>query len=241
MLRFFEGFAFVMKAAAVATGLFLAFKLGAALMLMAAQMRTLTFATVLFNASALLIPIAIGAFAAALVLTGDEIVTFINHGDKADSFLGRLAKKFPLVGKAIELVLSPFKKLGTFLGQAVGFIVQLVTGADNLQEAFDNIDLVSGLKDQFKDIVKAWEEFKVGFGLAVDMGANAAGSAFDSASSVVGQTVSDAATSIDQSVRTVFNIDATRMDSGELNAAIDQRMGLKNSEAVQANSTGKAM
>ena len=156
LLRFFEGFAFVMKAAAVATGLFLAFKLGSGLMFMAAQMRGLTFATVLFNASALLIPIAIGAFAAALVLAGDEIVTFINHGDKADSFLGRLAKKFPLVGKALELVLSPFKKLGTFLGQAVGLIVQLVTGAGNLQEAFNNIDLVSGLKDQFKEILDSW-------------------------------------------------------------------------------------
>ena len=49
----------------------------------------------LFSAAALLVPIAIGLFAAALVLIGDEIVTFINHGDKADSFLGQAGKKIP--------------------------------------------------------------------------------------------------------------------------------------------------
>ena len=37
---------------------------------------------------------------------------------------------------------------------------------DNLQEAFNNIDLVSDLKDQFKDIVKArGMSFKMGFGV----------------------------------------------------------------------------
>ena len=203
LLRFFEGFAFVMKAAAVATGLFLAFKLGSVLIFMTGAMRGLTLATLMLNASVLLIPIAISAFAASLFLIGDEIVKFINYGDKADTFLGRFAKKFPIAGEAVKLMLEPVKLLGQFIGQAIGFIIELISGASDLQSAFNNIDLVSGLKGQFKSVIEAWESVKGGLGLAVDVGLSAAGPAFDSVSSL-DQSIRESISSVDQSVKNIF-------------------------------------
>ena len=265
LLRFFEGFAFVMKAAAVATGLFLAFKLGAALTGMMIAMRGLTFATLAFNASALLIPIAIGLFAASLVLIGDEIVTFINHGDKADTFLGRLAKKFPMVGKAIELILFPIKRLGNFLGESVGFIVQLIASGGDLQSAFDNLSIADGLKEQFKEILDSWNAFKGGASsffkenLGIDLfgdGDDLAGEAQSGAT--IGGAGGNYVPTLpeDMSMSNSFantgaipqmppnvtnvNVDATGMDRTELKATIDSMRGQDNADSMRANSTGKA-
>ena len=265
LLRFFEGFAFVMKAAAVATGLFLAFKLGAALTGMMIAMRGLTFATLAFNASALLIPIAIGLFAAALVLIGDEIVTFINHGDKADSFMGRLAKKFPLVGDAIELILFPIKRLGNFLGESVGFIVQLIASGGDLQSAFNNLSIADGLKQQFKEILDSWNAFKGGASsffkenLGIDLfggGDDLAGEAQNGAT--VGAAGGNYVPTLpeDMSLPNSFantgaipqmppnvtnvNVDATGMDRTELKATIDSYKGQDNADSARTNKTGMA-
>ncbi len=222
LLRFFEGFAFVMKAAAVATGLFLAFKLGAALTGMMVAMRGLTFATVLFNASALLIPIAIGLGIAALGIIAEDILTYIKNGEEAETMTGRLLDKFELIRDVVNGVAQAFKFLGTVIGESVG------SGVVKVDSLLEKIGAVSRSTQDGGGF-----DFSGFSGLAAQA-VQFSLSPINTVSQSVGESVAGA-------VSNYFNIDATGMDSGELNAAIDQRMGQKNSEAVQANSTGKAI
>ena len=222
LLRFFEGFAFVMKAAAVATGLFLAFKLGAALTGMMVAMRGLTFATLAFNASALLIPIAIGLGIAALGIIAEDILTYIKNGEEAETMTGRLLDKFELIRDVVNGVAQAFKFLGTVIGESVG------SGVVKVDSLLEKIGAVSRSTQDGGGF-----DFSGFSGLAAQA-VQFSLSPINTVSQSVGESVAGA-------VSNYFNIDATGMDSGELNAAIDQRMGQKNSEAVQANSTGKAI
>tara|TARA_R110002167_G_scaffold98927_3_gene259815 strand:- start:6766 stop:8208 length:1443 start_codon:yes stop_codon:yes gene_type:complete len=222
LLRFFEGFAFVMKAAAVATGLFLAFKLGAALTGMMVAMRGLTFATLAFNASALLIPIAIGLGIAALGIIAEDILTYIKNGEEAETMTGRLLDKFELIRDVVNGVAAAFKFLGTVIGESVG------SGVVKVDSLLEKIGAVSRSTQDGGGF-----DFSGFSGLAAQA-VQFSLSPINTVSQSVGESVAGA-------VSNYFNIDATGMDSGELNAAIDQRMGQKNSEAVQANSTGKAI
>lgn len=65
-------------------------------------------ATLILNATTLLIPLLIVAAGAAILLLIEDIIKFAEGGDSA---IGNLAKKFPLLGKAAEGLIFVFKKV----------------------------------------------------------------------------------------------------------------------------------
>lgn len=107
--------AIAMKALAAAAGLFIAYKIGASVIALTLAMKGFTAASFIarlaalaFNASLLIIPIAIGLAIAAIAVISEDLYTFIQGGD---SMIGRFIEKFPKLGAAISFVIDHLKNM----------------------------------------------------------------------------------------------------------------------------------
>ncbi len=221
LLRFFDGFAIAMKVAAAATGLFVAYKLGAVVLGISKAMKGATLATALFNAQALLIPIAIGLGIAALALIAQDFATYIKHGEDADTITGRLINRFGVIGKAVKGLSYVFKELGTFIGESIGWaVVETEKLANNMGKIFGANTL--GAEAQSGETVFRNSDF-----------------AIPSVPPNLSQADSFANTSAIPSVTNV-SIDAKGMSAPEVKNLIDVYSGQQNADSLKANSTGKA-
>lgn len=107
--------AVAMKALAVATGLFVAYKIGFYVIAATRALNAMTVATLASRAAVLGLwagmaigPIIIGTLIAAIALLSQDLYTFLNGGD---SLIGRFIDKFPTLGAAIKAVITQAKDM----------------------------------------------------------------------------------------------------------------------------------
>lgn len=144
---------FAIKLLTIAAGAWIAMRLVSHIMSLITVMKAFSAATMIANASAMLIPALIAAAIVAVGLLIDEIMTFINGGD---SFIGDLVDQFPLLGEVIYAVVDAFKFLGEvaattweLIGKAFEFIKGVVE---------DTLDMINSIGDAF---TKALDNFKL--------------------------------------------------------------------------------
>ena len=147
--------AIALKGLAVAAGLFMAYKLGAAVILAAKGVMILTTAfkaarigALLFNAAALAIPILIGLAVAAVALLADDLYTFFQGGE---SYIGDFVKQWPLLGEAIYGV-----------GDALQFAWKYAQDMFDLLYAIVTLDF-DGMGDAFGRVIENWKSMLSGF------------------------------------------------------------------------------
>ena len=161
--------------------------------------------------------------AAAIAAIAQDFLTYIQHGDEADTMTGRLINRFETIGKAVKGLSHLFRDLGVFIGESLGFAVT------ESQKLVDNVAKLLGPNT---------------LGLEAQGGDTLASSSIGSFVPDVPQNLSSANsfanTGAIPSITNNIQIDASGMDRNELNAAIDMRTGQNNADALKANSTGKA-
>lgn len=136
---------FAIKLLTIAAGAWIAMRLVSHVMSLIAVMKAFSAATMIANASAMLIPALIAAAIVAVGLLIDEIMTFIDGGD---SFIGDLVEQFPLLGEVIYAVVDAFKFLGKIANEVWDTIFQIIDAVKNfkLPESFTNaIDSIKNL------------------------------------------------------------------------------------------------
>lgn len=112
-----------------------------------------------FNARALMIPTIIFAVAAAIFLLIEDLVAFANG---AESQIGALAEKFPIVGKAAELIIGILKTLRDIAG---GLFTEGISSLDIMLSKFDK------LIKKFKDLPVLSQIIDLGYKLSgIQMG-----------------------------------------------------------------------
>jgi hypothetical protein len=251
LVVFFKGAAVALKGLAYAAGLFVAFKMGAAVILAAKGVMILTAAfkaarigALLMNAAVLAIPILIGLAVAALLLFGEDLYQFFNGGE---SMIGDFIAKWPLLGTAINGAADALKFLWGYATDVFDLLLAIVT-----------LDF-SGMGDAFGRVVDRWKSILSGFigwigsnlpdplknafGLA-SQAANKIGAAFSGASSggylgaspmiapaVASQAVSNSSSRTMQDNRQ-YNITGT--DIGEVKRVLNE----KNAFAAKTIDTG---
>jgi len=101
------------KALVFITGVWLSFRLGAAVVALVGLLRTLTVAIVAVNVAAAFIPTLIALALTALLLIAEDAKVFFEGGD---SFLGDMIKKFPKLESVLKGVAFVFNKLSEATG-----------------------------------------------------------------------------------------------------------------------------
>lgn len=141
--------AIALKGLAAATALFVAYKLGVAVILAAKGVMILTTAfkaarigALLFNAAALAIPILIGLAVAAVALLAEDLYTFFQGGE---SYIGDFVKQWPLLGTAINGVADVLKFAWEYAKDMFDVLWSIVT-----------LDF-SGLSDAMGRVVDKWK------------------------------------------------------------------------------------
>lgn len=152
---FFKAAAVALKGLVYATGLFLAFKLGVAVIAIAQGVMFLSrafsiarIAALLFNASVLLIPLLIGLGIAAIAVLADDMYSFFQGGE---SYIGDFVARWPALGDAIYAV-----------GDALKFVWGYAQDVFDLLGAIVTLDF-SGMADAFGRIVDRWKSALTGF------------------------------------------------------------------------------
>lgn len=147
--------AIALKGLAAATALFVAYKLGTAVILAAKGVMFLTTAfkaarigALLFNAAALAIPILIGLAIAALALLADDLYTFFQGGE---SYIGDFVKQWPLLGEAIYGAADALKFMFGYATDVFDLLLSIVT-----------LDF-DGMGDAFGRVVDRWKSALTGF------------------------------------------------------------------------------
>jgi len=155
LVVFFKGAAVALKGLAYAAGLFVAFKMGAAVilaakgvMILAAAFKAARIGALLMNAAALAIPILIGLAVAALLLFGEDLYQFFSGGE---SMIGDFIAKWPLLGTAINGAADALKFLWGYATDVFDLLKSIVT-----------LDF-SGMGDAFGRIVERWKTALSGF------------------------------------------------------------------------------
>jgi hypothetical protein len=158
-----ENATYAIKLLTIAAGAWIAMRLVSHVMSLITVMKGLSTATMMANASAMLIPALITAAIIAVGLLIDEIITFINGGE---SFIGDLVEQFPLLGTVVYAVVDAFKFLGEVANDVWGTIVQIIDAVKNfkLPESFtDAIDSIKNLKlpESFTDAIDSIKSLSV--------------------------------------------------------------------------------
>jgi hypothetical protein len=109
--RVIKAMAIAFKVLAAMSAVFLAMKVYKGILLMKNAFIAARVAVLAFQASAFLVPLAIAAIVAAIVLLGQDIWKYFSSGGKADTAFGRLLDKFPMLKKAIDRLSARFSKL----------------------------------------------------------------------------------------------------------------------------------
>jgi len=155
LVVFFKGAAVALKGLSYAAGLFVAFKMGAAVilaakgvMILAAAFKAARIGALLMNAAALAIPILIGLAVAALLLFGEDLYQFFSGGE---SMIGDFIAKWPLLGTAINGAADALKFLWGYATDVFDLLKSIVT-----------LDF-SGMGDAFGRIVERWKTALSGF------------------------------------------------------------------------------
>lgn len=243
--------AIALKGLAAATALFVAYKLGVAVILAAKGVMVLTTAfkaarigALLFNAAALAIPILIGLAVAALALLADDLYSFFQGGE---SYIGDFVKQWPLLGDAIYGVADALKFLWGYATDVFDLLLSIVTlDFDGMGDAFGRVidrwkSVLSGFIGWIGDNLP--EPLVNAFGLASQVGSKI-GAAFSGASSggflgaspMIAPAAASAAVS-NSSSRTMqdnrqYNITGT--DIGEVKRVLNE----KNAFAAKTIDTG---
>lgn len=141
--------AVALKGLAVAAGLFMAYKLGAAVILAAKGVMFLTTAfkaarigALLMNAAVLAIPILIGLAVAALALLAEDFYQFFTGGE---SMIGDFVAQWPALGTAINAVADILKFVWDYATDVFDVLWSIVT-----------LDF-SGLADAMGRVVDKWK------------------------------------------------------------------------------------
>lgn len=119
-----EGLGHALRIAGVMAGIFLQYKIGSAVLSIAAAFRTFGNAALIAQLKALLIPIAIGAAITAIVAIGESIYTWFKSGGKADTAFGDFVDMisdttaFKSVKKLIDTIVDSVKALVGWIGDA---------------------------------------------------------------------------------------------------------------------------
>lgn len=243
--------AIALKGLAAATALFVAYKLGVAVILAAKGVMVLTTAfkaarigALLFNAAALAIPILIGLAVAALALLADDLYTFFQGGE---SYIGDFVKQWPLLGDAIYGAADALKFMFGYATDVFDLLLSIVTlDFDGMGDAFGRV------VDRWKSVLSGFigwigdnlpEPLVNAFGLASQAGSKI-GAAFSGASSggflgaspMIAPAAASAAVS-NSSSRTMqdnrqYNITGT--DIGEVKRVLNE----KNAFAAKTIDTG---
>lgn len=148
---------FAIKLLTIAAGAWIAMRLVSHIMSLITVMKAFSAATMVANASAMLIPALIAAAIVAVGLLIDEIMTFLDGGE---SFIGDLVEKFPILGEVIYAVADAFKFLGDIASRVWETITGLVDAVMNfkLPESFTNaIDTIKNLS--FDGAIEATGDF----------------------------------------------------------------------------------
>lgn len=140
-----------MKLLTVAAFAFGAVKLGQMVIGVANAFKVARLAALAFNASALLIPLLIGAAVAAVALAVEDVVTFINGGDSA---LGRMLEKYPVLAEIIKTSAEVAKFAWEGLLIVIDAVVNAVTASVQfIGEQIDSIiSAVTGIPDKLAAI-----------------------------------------------------------------------------------------
>lgn len=101
IVTLFSALATVMKVLVSLTAVWVSFKLGHYVMVLAAAFRSLTVASAAANASVMLIPILIGAALIGIALLAEDLYGFFTG---ADSLIGRFAERFPIIGTILASI-----------------------------------------------------------------------------------------------------------------------------------------
>jgi hypothetical protein len=155
MEKFFKAAAVALKGLSYAAGLFVAFKLGIAViaaakgvMILTAAFKAARIGALLMNAAVLVIPILIGLAVAALALLAEDFYQFFNGGE---SMIGDMAAKWPLLGEAIHGVADALKFAWGYAGDMFDLLKAIVT-----------LDF-SGMGDAFGRVIDRWRSMLGGF------------------------------------------------------------------------------
>jgi hypothetical protein len=147
--------AVALKGLAVAAGLFLAFKLGMAViaaakgvMILSAAFKAARLGALLMNAAVLMIPILIGLAIAAVALLADDMYSFFQGGE---SYIGDFVKQWPLLGEAIYGVADALKFAWGYAGDMFDLLKAIVT-----------LDF-DGMGDAFGRVIDRWKSMLGGF------------------------------------------------------------------------------
>jgi phage-related protein len=149
LVAFFKGAAIALKGLAYAAGIFVAFKLGMAViatakgvMLLTAAFKAARIGALLMNAAVLAIPILIGLAVAAVALLAEDLYTFFQGGE---SYIGDFVKQWPLLGTAINGVADVLKFAWEYAKDMFDVLWSIVT-----------LDF-SGLADAMGRVVDKWK------------------------------------------------------------------------------------
>lgn len=155
----------------------------------------------------------IGLVVAAVGLLIEDIVTFIKHGDEANTVIGAMVRKVKELWQAF-MNSTAITTITDSINSAIDSVRSLITWLNNLGASigsgiFEAVEAVRGFSFD-------------GFGFGGSELATAGGSTVNNTTNMTNS----------------FQIDATGMDSRQLNEAIDSRVNQQNALAVNANSTG---
>jgi hypothetical protein len=147
--------AVALKGLAVAAGLFLAFKLGMAViaaakgvMILSAAFKAARLGALLMNAAVLMFPILIGLAIAAVALLADDMYSFFQGGE---SYIGDFVAQWPMLGEAIYAV-----------GDALQFAWKFAKDMFDLLYAIVTLDF-SAMGDAFGRVIENWKSMLLGF------------------------------------------------------------------------------
>lgn len=220
-----------LKLLSVGLGVIIGYQFAVTLMGWVKAFNAVKFAALAANAASLLIPVLIGAAVLAVVAMGEDIYTYFSSGGKADTALGRIINwlmRFEIIQQAVAYF--------NYLGLAATNV------AASIQLAFtDAFEFIFAKFDAISDIASSIGGF-FGFGGDEESASNPTlQSATNNISTNDLPPVPNTAGAVNNNAGSTVNnitIDATGMDKGQLNEAIDERTGQQNAIAVKNNSTG---
>jgi hypothetical protein len=209
-----------------------------------AMLKATRIAALLTSASIVLIPLLVGAAAAAILLFAEDLFTFLSGGE---SYIGELVEAFPALGSVIEGVSAVIYALVGTATELFNMLYSIVTlDLTGLLNAFDRlgdhvVDTFKKIGQSIYDALPAWLQDGLGAGVSGVVGAvssigGASSGGFLGASPMIAPAAASAAVS-NSSSRTMqdnrqYNITGT--DIGEVKRVLNE----KNAFAAKTIDTG---
>lgn len=209
-----------------------------------AMLKATRIAALLTSASIVLIPLLVGAAAAAILLFAEDLFTFLSGGE---SYIGELVEAFPALGSVIEGVSAVIYALVGTATELFNMLYSIATlDLSGLMSAFDRlgdhvVDTFKKIGQSIYDALPAWLQDGLGAGVSGVVGAvssigGASSGGFLGASPMIAPAAASAAVS-NSSSRTMqdnrqYNITGT--DIGEVKRVLNE----KNAFAAKTIDTG---